>query len=186
MIKEQYKRCTADPAYFLKKYTVIQNPKKGTKSPFILYPFQEKCLLEFENHRDNIILKSRQLGLSTLVAGYCLWLLTFKKDQNILVIATQKDVAKNLITKIRVMYQNLPSWLKVAATEDNKLSLVLSNGSQVKAISSSPSAGRSESLSLLVLDECVAGDTKIKIRNKKTGEIREENIENLYLNKEYK
>ncbi|KKK97350.1 hypothetical protein LCGC14_2653620, partial [marine sediment metagenome] len=51
------------------------------------------------------------------------------------------------------MYQALPAWLKVEATEDNKLSLVLANGSQVKAVSSSPTAGRSEALTLLVLDE---------------------------------
>lgn len=152
MVREQYKRCAGDPAYFLKKYTVIQHPKRG-KIPFILFPFQEDCLTKFKDNRYNIVLKSRQLGLSTLVAGYALWLITFKKDQNILVIATQKDVAKNLITKIRVMYQALPSWLKVEATEDNKLSLILANGSQVKAVSSSPTAGRSEALSLLVLDE---------------------------------
>jgi hypothetical protein len=37
--------------------------------------------------------------------------------------------------------------------EDNKLSLRLQNGSQVKAIASSPDAGRSEALSLLIFDE---------------------------------
>ena len=153
MVKDQYKRCAADPAYFLKKYTVIQHPVKLVKLPFILYPFQEQTLKLFQDNRYNVVLKSRQLGLSTLVAGYCLWLVIFKKDVNILVIATQKDVAKNLITKIRIMYQALPAWLKVEATEDNKLSLVLANGSQVKAVSSSPTAGRSEALTLLVLDE---------------------------------
>jgi hypothetical protein len=37
--------------------------------------------------------------------------------------------------------------------EDNKLSLRLTNGSQIKAIASSPDAGRSEALSLLIFDE---------------------------------
>jgi hypothetical protein len=37
--------------------------------------------------------------------------------------------------------------------EDNKLSLRLQNGSQIKAIASSPDAGRSEALSLLIFDE---------------------------------
>ena len=47
----------------------------------------------------------------------------------------------------------LPSWLKQTTVEDNKLSLRYSNGSQVKATSSSGDAGRSEALSLLVFDE---------------------------------
>jgi hypothetical protein len=70
-----------------------------------------------------------------------------------LVIATKQEVAKNLVTKVRVMYELLPSWLKGGALEDNKLSLKLQNGSQIKAIASSPDAGRSEALSLLIFDE---------------------------------
>ena len=77
----------------------------------------------------------------------------FQRDKNILVIATNQDVAKNLVTKVRFMYDNLPSWLKVAAAEDNKLSLRLKNGSQIKAVSATETAGRSEALSLLIIDE---------------------------------
>ena len=51
------------------------------------------------------------------------------------------------------MYENLPSWMRVPSEEDNKLSLRLKNGSQIKAIPSAPDAGRSEALSLLVFDE---------------------------------
>ena len=45
------------------------------------------------------------------------------------------------------------NWLKGTTTEDNKLSLRFRNGSQIKASSTSADAGRSEALSLLVLDE---------------------------------
>jgi len=152
IIAEQYKLCAESPQYFMKKYCLIQHPTKG-KIPFILYPFQETCLDEFRNNRYNIILKSRQLGLSTLSASYALWRMIFQEDFQVLVIATGKDVAKNLITKIRIMYQNLPSWLRVPASEDNKMSLVLENGSRVVAISSAPERARSEALSLLIMDE---------------------------------
>ena len=77
----------------------------------------------------------------------------FQADKNILVIATGKDVAKNLVTKVRVMYAGLPQWLKTKVDEDNKLSLRFANGSQIKAVASSEEAGRSEALSLLILDE---------------------------------
>ena len=152
IIRDQFKMCALNPAYFLKKYTFIQHPQRG-KVPFALYDFQEDCLDEFQNNRYNIILKSRQLGLSTLVAGYSLWRMLFLKDQKILVIATGKDVAKNLIAKVMVMFNNLPSWLKVETVAMNKMSLELANGSTITAVSSNPERARSESLSLLVMDE---------------------------------
>ena len=155
IIAEEYKKCALDPIHFMKKYCVIQHPTRG-KIPFHLYPFQEGCLTDFKENRFNIILKSRQLGLSTLSAGFILWKMIFNQDFNALVIATKVTVAKNLVEKVRVMHDLLPIWLRdgsSAAVEDNKLSLKLKNGSQVKAIASSPDAGRSEALSLLVVDE---------------------------------
>jgi hypothetical protein len=154
IIKEEYKKCAASPVYFMKKYCYIQHPTRG-KLLFNLYPFQEKTLEQFANHDYNIILKSRQLGISTLTAGYALWLMLFKNDSNVLVIATKQEVAKNLVTKVRVMYDNLPSWLRgnEKPTANNKLSLELENGSKIKAVSSAADSGRSEALSLLIIDE---------------------------------
>ena len=152
IIKEEYSKCIKDPAYFMRRYCMIQHPTRG-KIPFDLYNFQEDVLDDFQTERYNVILKARQLGLSTLTAGYSLWLMLFQQDKNILVIATKQEVAKNLVTKVRVMHDNLPSWLKGKCIEDNKLSLRFANGSQIKAVSSSIDAGRSEALSLLILDE---------------------------------
>ena len=152
IIKAEYQKCSVDVTYFLKKYAMIQHPTRG-KIPFHLYPYQEDTIETFAANRYNVVLKSRQTGISTLVAGYALWKMTFHEDFNVLVIATKQEVAKNLVTKVRVMHQYLPSWLKQSSVEDNKLSLRYANGSQIKAISSKPDAGRSESLSLLVFDE---------------------------------
>jgi hypothetical protein len=152
IVKEEYTRCAKDPAYFMKKYCIIQHPVRG-KIPFRLWDFQEKTLGQFRQNRYNIILKSRQLGISTLVAGYALWLMLFHGDKKVLVIATKQGVAKNLVTKVRVMHSNLPSWLKGKCVADNKLSLEFANGSSILAEAASPEAGRSEALSLLILDE---------------------------------
>ena len=152
VIRSEFLKCAKNPAYFMKKYCQIQHPIRG-KIPFSLYDFQEKVLDDFVEHDYNIILKARQLGISTLVAGYSIWLALFHNDKNVLVIATKQDTAKNLVTKVRVMYSELPSWLKVKCVEDNKLNLRFVNGSQVKAVSSTEEAGRSEALSLLILDE---------------------------------
>jgi len=152
LIKKEYARCSIDVSHFLREYNIIQHPTRG-KIQFNLYEYQKDTIEQFDDHRFIIVNKGRQLGLSTLVAGYILWKMLFTSDYNVLVVATKQTVAKNLVTKIRTMHTNLPTWLKGQTVEDNKLSLRFKNGSQVKAVASSVDAGRSEALSLLVLDE---------------------------------
>ena len=152
IIRQEYIKCAQDPAHFMKKYCHIQHPQRG-RVIFNLFPFQEKVLHLLQDNPYSIILKSRQLGISTLSAGYSLWMMLFQKDKNILCIATKQETARNMVTKVKFMYDNLPSWLKIEADENNKLSLRLSNGSQIKATSASSDAGRSEAVSLLLIDE---------------------------------
>ena len=96
IIKQELVKCAKDPKYFMKKYCVVQHPMRG-KVPFHLYPYQEKCVDTFsQDDKYCVILKSRQLGLSTLSAGYALWLMTFHSDKNILVIAKNKKQLKIL------------------------------------------------------------------------------------------
>ena len=152
IIRQEYLKCAQDPAHFMKKYCNIQHPQRG-RVIFNLYPFQEKVLRLWRDNPYSIVLKSRQLGISTLGAGYSLWLMLFHKDKNVLCIATKQETARNMVTKVKFMFDNLPSWLKIPAEENNKLSLRLSNGSQIKATSASSDAGRSEAVSLLLVDE---------------------------------
>jgi hypothetical protein len=151
-IKEEFMKCATDPIYFMKKYYMIQHPQKG-RMLFSLYPFQELVLKVFTGDQNVIINKSRQLGISTLVSAYALWLMLFHKDKNVLVIATKQETAKNMVTKVRFAYDNLPTWLKIGTTEDNRLSLRLTNGSQIKAVSGASDSARSEAVSLLAMDE---------------------------------
>ena len=157
IIREEYVKCAKSPTYFMKKYCMIQHPTKG-KIPFHLYPYQENALLDFQENDRTIILKSRQLGISTLIAGYALWMILFQSDKNCLVVAIDQNTSKNLVTKVKVMFDNLPSWLKLKAVESNKLSIRLSNGSQIKAVSSTGTSGRSEALSLVIIDEAAFVD----------------------------
>ena len=120
-IKKEYITSAQDVVYFMKKYCWIQHPQRG-RIIFLLYLFQEKVMHLLQKNRYTIINKSRQLGMSTLVAAYALWLMVFHKDKNILVIATKQETAKNMVTKVRFMYDNLPSWLKGnKPLESNKL-----------------------------------------------------------------
>jgi hypothetical protein len=152
IIRDEYIKCAQDPAHFMRKYCHIQHPQRG-RVIFNLYPFQGKVLNLWKENPYSIVLKSRQLGISTLAAGYSLWMMTFHKDRNILCLSKTQETARNMVTKVKFMYDNLPSWLKVASEENNKLSLRLSNGSQIKAKSSNADSARSEAVSLLIIDE---------------------------------
>ena len=146
-------KCGKDPVYFMNKYLKIQHPLKGL-IPFNTYKFQDECINEFNEHRFNIILKSRQLGISTLVAAYSVWQAIFYKEKNILIIATKLAVAQNFIRKVKTYIKNLPKWLMVPEiSANNKQQIEFTNGSQIKAVPTSEDAGRSEALSLLIVDE---------------------------------
>jgi len=145
-------KCGKDPVYFIKNYVKIQHPTQGT-IPFETYDFQDDCIAAFLEHRLNIILKSRQLGLSTVSAAYAVWMAIFQKDKNILVIATKLATAINFIKKVTVMVGNIPKWLLLPKYEPSKQQVQFSNGSTIKAVPTSEDAGRSEALSLLIVDE---------------------------------
>jgi len=146
-------RCGKEPVYFFNKYVKIQHPQRGLIE-FNTFDFQDRCVDDFVKHRFNIILKSRQLGISTLAAAYAVWMAIFYKDKNILIIATKLSVAMNFIKKVKVALRSLPRWLVLPElVSNNKQSVEFSNGSSIKAIPTSDDAGRSEALSLLIVDE---------------------------------
>ena len=151
-IKEIIK-CGKDPIHFFNKYVKIQHPQQGT-IPFKTYPFQDDCVNDFRQHRFNIVLKSRQLGLSTITAAYAMWMVLFHKDKNVLVIATKLAVAQNFIKKCKFLLASCPKWLILPqVVKNNSQAIEFNNGSQIKAIPTSDDAGRSEALSLLIVDE---------------------------------
>ena len=142
-----------NPDYFLNNYARISHPQQGT-IPFRTYDFQADLLENFNDYRFTVVLKARQLGISTIVAGYVTWMMMFHRDKNILVVATKFTTAANLVKKVKQIIKRLPEWMQIAdITTDNRTSFELSNGSQIKASTTSGDAGRSEALSLLVIDE---------------------------------
>jgi hypothetical protein len=152
-LKAEIIRCGKDPHYFINKYVRIQHPVRGL-IPFKMFDYQETLIDDYVRERFNVILKSRQIGISEVTASFIAWLMLFHRNKNVLVMATKADTAKNIVKKVRIAIKKLPFWLQISRiTADNKLSLELENGSQVKAIASSDDAGRSEALSLLVIDE---------------------------------
>jgi hypothetical protein len=152
-IKSEIIKCGKNPAYFLDNYAKIVHQSKGV-IPFRTFDFQKQLLNDFHDHRFNVILKSRQMGISTIVAGYVAWMLLFYKERNVLVMATKLNTAIEIVEKVKDMLDSVPAWLKIAeVTVNNKTKLELSNGSKIHGVPTSKDAGRSQALSLLILDE---------------------------------
>jgi hypothetical protein len=154
---EEIMKCGNDPSYFMINYVKIQHPVRG-RIDFQLYDFQKDCLNDFLNYRFNIINKSRQLGLSTLMAAFCLWMAVFRRDKNILIMATKLEVGKGAIAKIRVMFAGLPTWMKKMLNLEDPAGesvkyIKFTNGSRIEAIPTAEDSGRSESVSLMLIDE---------------------------------
>ena len=151
-IKDEYKRCSIDPIHFIRNHIFIQTQDKGVIK-FSLFDFQEQALKDIHANDRSIILKSRQMGISTLISAYCLWQLIFHDGKNILIVSIKEGTAKEIVAKIRLANEKLPTYLKLKELENNKLSIKFKNNSMVQAVSSASSAGRSFSASLIILDE---------------------------------
>lgn len=150
----EYIKCRQEPIHFIKTYGVIRHPTlPGGKMNFALWDFQEETIQAFLDNSYNIILKARQLGISTVVAAYIGWFSCFFANKEIYILATKRDTAQNMINKVRLFLEEIPEWLRPEITTDNKQSIELANGSKIKASPSTVDAARSEALSLLVIDE---------------------------------
>jgi len=149
--------CSRDPWEF-SKHIYVMHPIRG-KVRFLLYPFQKILLWNFINNRFNIVLKFRQAGVTELISLYCLWLAMFHPNKNIQIISIKDRVAKKVLRKIKYMYRNLPVVLKTPIVNGRPgdigtaTEMEFSNGSMITSIPTTEDAGRSEALSLLVIDE---------------------------------
>ena len=118
-ILKEVVKCGKDPSYFLKNYARISHPMHGLML-FKTYDYQDTLLNDFNDYRFNIINKGRQLGISTITAGYIVWMMLFHRDKAILVMATKFDTAGNLVRKVKNIMKNLPDWIRIAnITTDN-------------------------------------------------------------------
>lgn len=146
-----------DPFAFA-NYINVRHPTRG-RVRFELYPYQRKVLWHFMTERFNIVLKFRQAGITELISLYCLWLAMYHPDKNIVILSLKDRVAKKVLGKIKFMYRHLPDYLKVTITNGRTGELgtasemEFANGSTIASIPTTEDAGRSEGLSLLVIDE---------------------------------
>lgn len=148
----------ANDPFLFATFVYIIHPIQG-KLKFDLYDYQKRVLFYFLQNRFNVVLKFRQAGLTELISLYCLWLAMFHPNKNIQIISIKDRVAKKLLRRIKYMYKNLPWYLRIKIVngkpgEYGTLSeMEFSNGSIITSIPTTEEAGRSEAVSLLVIDE---------------------------------
>lgn len=151
MIKEVV-HCAKDPVYFIEKYMKIININDGLV-PFKMYKYQKEMIRSFHENRFSIITTSRQAGKSTTTCAFILWYIIFQKDKTVALLANKGDTAREILNKIQLAFQHLPSWLQQGVVEWQKGSVVLENNSRVIATATSSDNIRGYSVNLLFIDE---------------------------------
>jgi hypothetical protein len=133
----------------------ILDQRTGTTRTWRLYPHQESVLEDLIEHDKVVILKARQMGISTLCVFYALMLGVLNPAIRVAVVADNFNNSQGLLEKIRDFAKQLNIPLQI----DNNRRIVLSNGSSFDAItvntslSGDSTAGRSKTFHMLLLSE---------------------------------
>jgi hypothetical protein len=147
-----YKKCMDDPIYFAENYVKVISLDQGLV-PFILYPYQHEMFKHFNDSRFSIILACRQSGKSISACAYLLWYALFHPEKTIAILANKGATAREMLSRITLMLENIPFFLQPGSKALNKGSLEFSNNSRILAAATSGSSIRGMSVNLLYLDE---------------------------------
>ena len=148
----EYKKCMKDPVYFAENYVKVIALDQGLV-PFELYPYQKQMFNHFEENRFNVVLACRQSGKSISACAYLLWYALFHSEKTIAILANKGATAREMLSRITLMLENIPFFLQPGSKALNKGSLEFSNNSRIIAAATSGSSIRGMSVNLLYLDE---------------------------------
>jgi len=140
------------PDYFLRNFFYIQHPTRG-RQKFVPFDYQEELLKNYHNFRFSINMLGRQMGKSTLAAGYLLWYAMFVSDSTILVASNKYTGAQEIMQRIRYAYENCPDHIRAGVVDYNKGSITFDNDSRIVSATTTETTGRGMSISLLYCDE---------------------------------
>ena len=149
---EELARCSKDINYFCKEYMKIVSVDEGVV-PLELYPFQHEIMQSVISNRFSICKMPRQSGKTTTMVAVILWFVLFNESFNCAILANKAGTAREILGRLQMAYEWLPYWLQQGIVEWNKGSMELENGSKIMASSTSSSAIRGGSFSLVYLDE---------------------------------
>ena len=149
---DEFIRCQQDPVYFIRNYINIVSLDHGLQL-FTMYDYQEEMVAKFKNNRFTINLLARQMGKTTTVGAYLLWEAIFTKNLRIAVLANKGDTAREILSRMKSMFEDLPWFLKPGVVEWNKGTIEFSNGTRIISAATSNSSIRGQSMNIIYLDE---------------------------------
>ncbi len=152
--EDERRRCARDPAYFIDTYCMVEADTGAGVIPFRLYEYQRAVLVAWIEHRECVMLKARQLGVSELAAAYALWQINFHGHNKVIVISQDGPHATEFANKTRIAWDHLPVWLR-ASLRNPRLTttLELVNGSRILPQVATEGSARGLNCQLLILDE---------------------------------
>ena len=157
---EEFIRCQDNPIYFIENYLQIVTLDHGLQ-PFKMFNFQKEMVDTFHNNRFSICKLPRQSGKSTTIIAYLLHYAIFNSNVNIAILANKAAIARDLLGRLQLAYENLPKFIQQGVINWNKGSLELENGSRILAAATSSSAVRGGSYNIIFLDEFAYVPTNI-------------------------
>lgn len=159
ILRAEFDYCRNDVVYWANNYCVIEDKD----SPEIIIPFrgweaQNQALRDFATFRLNLILKARQMGITWIALYFCTHDLIFNIGHTVVALSKTEDDAKELVRRMGVVLDNMPEILKGGGLtwKMTATSIFITDGkltSTFKAFPASPSAGRSFTGNILLLDE---------------------------------
>ena len=158
----EWRKCEASALYFLENYWYVETVAKGY-AQMVPYDYQRddlEAMLDAHQAGEpvrEIRLKARQLGWTTLAAGFAFWSAWFHPHHPWLMVSTSEDEAKDtLATKIKNPMSYLPKWMLKRGPEiiaETQEGVSWANGSRILVIPSTSRAGRGKAMFGVLIDE---------------------------------
>jgi hypothetical protein len=154
----EYAKCVNDTPYALKTYLQTYDNTQSKYVPLELFNDQVTLVKDYDECDENIALKYRQAGVSTVTSAWASKRLVFakkEKPEKILIIANKLDTAVEMANKVRAFVDQWPKWMGVgfSAEKNSQRHFKLTNGCEVKAVATSKDALRGYTPTILIFDE---------------------------------
>jgi len=154
----EYAKCVRDTPYALKTYLQTYDNTQSKYVPLELFNDQVTLVKDYDTSEENIALKYRQAGVSTVTSAWASKRLVFarkEKPEKILIIANKMDTAQEMGNKVRAFVDQWPKWLGVgfSVEKNSQRHFKLTNGCEVKAVATSKDALRGYTPTILIFDE---------------------------------
>ncbi|HCE2119596.1 TPA: terminase family protein [Vibrio parahaemolyticus] len=150
---QEWIRCSQDIFYWISKYGAITN-NDGEVIYVTLYPYQVQMIKNMLDNRFSINMLARRMGKSICVTLYLSWVMLFKKNHKVGIVAHEGRKARDVLSEVRKVLANQPDFIQAGAVTLNNNNIALDNGSTCQAFSSDPDALRGTTLSTIYVDEC--------------------------------